>query len=689
MQIIQGIRDKGAAIVIVVIALSLIGFILMDAKQGANKMFGSNSTNIGKVNGQDIEQAEFNKKVRDLENQEEQRSGSKVTPERATQIREQVWNDIVNESIFYKEADKLGINFTDKELSVILSSEDKDNPLLQDPNMIDKATGKIDQAKLKETFTIIRKAKGDQLDMIESQIRSPQKKTSILTKYFALLNASAYYPSWMEENDKKDKQDFATISYVGIAYNELNDSAYKVTDDEIENYVKKNSKLFKQEAGRKISYVTFSQLPSMEDSAKVKDMVAALKPEFESANNVKVFLATNTSTIDYDSNYLPKSRFVGTPVDSIAKLSPGSVYGPFVDKGSYVLAKYLGNKMFPDSVKARHILIGTNNPQTGEPLLADSVAKKRADSILAAINGGANFMMLALQYSSDEGSKIKGGDLGTFGYGAMVAEFNDYCFTKPAGSKGVVKSQFGYHVIEVESQKGTAPAYKIAFMGKEITPSDVTINKSSNDATRLSAEKDAKRFEAYIQKNALRKITGNELIKENDANIGQMKDARQLVRWAFDAKVGEVSEPIVVGNNFVVAILDKIEKEGTQDVQTARPMAEAAVRIEKKTADILKKLGANPTMESAAAAYSKQVLIAGADSSIVFTSAMINNIGQEPKLIGAAFNKDYQTKASAPIVGKTGIYIIKVNSIGSKAADTPEAAAAWYTQQIKIGRAHV
>ena len=85
------------------------------------------------------------------------------------------------------------------------------------------------------------------------------------------------------------------------------------------------------------------------------------------------------------------------------------------------------------------------------------VAKKRADSIFTAINGGANFMMLALQYSTDEGSKIKGGDLGTFGYGQMVGEFNDFCFGKPAGSKGVVKTQFGYHVIEVESQKGNAP----------------------------------------------------------------------------------------------------------------------------------------------------------------------------------------------------------------------------------------
>ena len=104
-----------------------------------------------------------------------------------------------------------------------------------------------------------------------------------------------------------------------------------------------------------------------------------------------------------------------------------------------------------------------------------------------------------------------------------------------------------------------------------------------------------------------------------------------------------------------------------------RPMAEAAVRNEKKTADILKKLGNTPTLESAATAYNKQVLTAGADSSITFNSPLINNIGPESKIIGASFNKENQTKVSAPIIGKTGVYLIKVNSIGTKAPDTPEA----------------
>ena len=681
MQIIQGIRDKGAAIVIAVIALSLIGFILMDAKQGSNKMFGSSSSNIGKVDGSSIELAEFNKRVNQLEAQEEQRSGAKTGASRSAEIREQIWNQVVAEKVFYAEAAKLGINFTAKELSSILSSNDKDNPLMQDPQMIDSSTGKLDQGKLKEALNNIRKAKGEQRDMIDAQMIEPQKLTSISTKYFALLSASAYYPSWMEESDKKDKISFANISYTGVAYTEISDSTIKVSDAEIEKYVKNHKGLFKQEEGRKISYIVFSQLPNAEDSSRTKNIVAALKNDFTTETNIKSFIARNTSVIEFDSNYLPKSKIKSIAIDSISKLPAGSVFGPYVDKGNYVLAKILGTKTIADSVKARHILIGTVNPQTGQPILEDSIAKKRADSIFAVIKAGGDFGALAKLFSSD-GSKDKGGDLGTFGYGTMVPEFNDFCFNKPVGSRDVVKTQFGYHIIEVMSQKGTGNAYKIAFMAKEILASETTINNASLEATKISAEKDAKKLEALLQKKGIKKTTPNELIKENDTKIGQLLEARQLVRWAFEAKTGDVSETFSIGDQFVVAILDKIEKEGEQDAQTARPMAEGAVRNEKKTAEILKKIGTTPTLESAAAAYNKQVLTAGADSSITFNSVLINNIGQESKIIGASFNKEYQTRVSSPIIGKTGVYLIKVNSIGTKTPDTPEVTVQMRTEHL-------
>lgn len=679
MQIIQSIRDKGAAIVIVVISLSLIGFILMDAKQGGNNL-NAGSGSIGKVNGSAIEQTEFTKKVNMQEAQEEQQSGQKPTASRSAQIREQVWNQIVAEKVFYAEAAKLGIEFTGKELDNILKSDNPSNPLMQDRSMVDPATGKLDMAKVGQAITNIKKMKGEQWDMVNSQIIEPQKLTSVSTKYFALLNASAYYPSWMEEKDAKEAKSFASISYVQIPYQTISDSTIKVTDAEVETYVKKHKALFKQEAGRMISYVGFSQLPSAADSARTRAAVEALKNDLANATNVKTFLARNASAVEFDTNYLPKSRIQSSFTDSIVKMPVGSVYGPYVDNKNYVIAKMLGSRTLPDSANARHILISTVNAQTGQPVLEDSIAKKRADSIYNAINAGANFAMLAMQYSSD-GSKDKGGDLGTFGYGQMVPEFNQFCFEKPVGSRGVVRTQFGYHVIELKSQKGSSPAYKIGFLAKEIFSSEETINKASNEAIKLSAIKDPKQLQEYLDKNGLQKVTVPTVIKENDAQIGQMQDARQLVRWIFEAKKGDVSDPMPVGDQFVVAIVDKVLEEGTQDVETARPMAENAIREEKKGEQIIKNLGANPTLESAAAKYAVQVLPAGADSSITFKSQIINAIGNEPKLIGAIFNKANLNKVAAPVPGKSGVYVFQVNSIADKAVDPNEDKAQMRVQQ--------
>jgi peptidyl-prolyl cis-trans isomerase D len=231
------------------------------------------------------------------------------------------------------------------------------------------------------------------------------------------------------------------------------------------------------------------------------------------------------------------------------------------------------------------------------------------------------------------------------------------------------------------SQKGASPAYKIGFLAKEIYPSEETINNASNNAVKLSAEKDAKKLQAYLDKNGLQKISIPTIIKENDASIGQMQDARQLVRWVFEAKKGDVSDPMPVGDQFVVAMVDKIYEEGTQDVETARPLAENAIREEKKAAQIIAALGANPTLESASAKYAKAIIMTGADSSITFKAQIIDSIGNEPKLIGAIFNKANLNKVAAPVAGKTGVFVFKVNSVGEKATDPNEDKVQMRLQQ--------
>ena len=493
-----------------------------------------------------------------------------------------------------------------------------------------------------------------------------------------MISASAYYPTWMKERDGAAANSFATISYVGVAYNEIPDSTVKVTDDDINNYVSKRKDMFKQEAGRTLSYIGFSQNPSVADSLKIKQMLENIKPSFVTDTAPKMFLTKNNSSIDFNDEFVPLSKIPSQAKDTIVKQPIGTVYGPFADGPNFSLAKVLGTKQMPDSVKARHILISLNDAQ-GQPVRSDSSAKNLADSILAAIKGGADFGALAKQYSSD-GSAEKGGDLGTFGYGAMVPEFNEFTFTKSTGDKGVVKTQFGYHVIEILNQSDFKPAYKIAFLGKKIVASDETINAASIAATKASSNKNSKALTEYAQKNGLQIISMPTTIKENDFSVGNMQDARSLVKWAFGANRGDVSDPISIGDDFVVATVNNIYEEGTQDAATARQGAEAAVRNQKKSDIIIAKMGA--TMESAAAAYNKQILTAGADSAITLSGNIINGIGAEPKVIGASFNKENQTKASAPIAGTNGVYIIKVNGIQPKAPETPEQMSAQTTARF-------
>lgn len=677
MQIIQGIRDKGTVIFSLVIAIALIGFILMSSEKGSgSKLFGGNTTAIGKINGSPVELSDFNARVDQEDDKQARQSGQQPTGTASMRIREQVWNQFVAESVFYKEADKLGITLTSKELTAILMSDDPSNPLLQERDLLD-ATGKLDKDKARDALGNIKKSKGDQRTMIDDQVIEPLRLSTAAAKYGGMISGSAYYPSWMKTRDEADAKNFAVISYAGIAYSELADSTVKVTDEDIDNYTAKHKDEFKQEAGRMISYLSFSENPSADDSAKTKQSLENLKTQFAVDTNAKSFTARNTSAIDFNDQFLPLSKITSVAKDSLVKLAPGTVYGPYVDGENYVLAKVIGVKQMPDSVKARHILIAINDLKTGQPIRSDSAAKKLADSVFAAIKGGADFAALASKYSASPEGQTKGGDLGTFGYGTMVPEFNDYAFSKNVGDMDVIKTQFGYHVIDVLSQSNFKPAFKIAYLAKPINASDETIDAAGIAATKASQSKNSAALAEYAAKNGL-KLTDlpNFTVKENDFSLGNLQDARALVRWVFTAKKGDVSEPIPAGDVFVVATVNKIFSKGTQDAETARPMVEAAVRNQKKADIIIAKIGANPTPETAAAAYNKTVLTAGADSTINMNSRIINGIGPEPKVIGASFCAAFQTKPSGPIVGATGVYVIRVTSVQPKAPMTPEALTA-------------
>jgi peptidyl-prolyl cis-trans isomerase D len=672
MSIIQTIREKGAVIVIAIIALSLIGFILMDSRSGTGKLFGGgNTTTLGSVNGDIIEMSDFNDKVKDME-QQYPNNGSSQTD----QIRKAVWDQMVAERVVTEQFNNLGITFTPKEMSSIMFSDDAPQQMKQ--AFTNKQTGQYDIEQAQQWWAQTKKSKNEeQRKAISSQVIEPMRLNSMYTKYTSMIAASIYIPKWLSKEEEDQKNNFANISYVAIPYTVISDSTIKVTDNDIENYLDKNKLRFKQEPGRIISYVSFSARANGKDSITIKKSLEDLKPKFAADSNASSFLGRNSSAINYFDGYVPKSKMQMPDKDSIISLPEGGVFGPYIDGKNYVIAKKVSTKILPDSIKCRHILIGTNDPQTGQAIMPDSIAHKLADSIEVAIRGGANFDSLEAKYSTDKAAHADKGvmtfDLTTIQGDGFAKEFGDFLLNEKGENKKVVKTQFGYHYIEILDKKNLEPAYKIAYMARELAPSDETINDANAAATKLSGQaRDKQAFDKYVATNGLQEISLPNVVKENDYQIGGLQDARQIVKWAFGANEGEVSEPFSMKDEFIVAVVDKKIGDGVPDVKTARPMVESTILNMKKADEIKNKLNNPSTLEAAAKTYNQQVLTTGGDSTLTFDAQLINGIGNEPKVAGAAFNKAYEAKVSPPIAGNTGVFVIKINTISSKPAATPE-----------------
>ncbi|MEO6681879.1 MAG: SurA N-terminal domain-containing protein [Ginsengibacter sp.] len=660
MSIIQTIREKGAVITISVLAIALIGFMLMDS--GRTGMFGSQPQFIGEINGEEISIQEFNAKVSQIEQQYPNNGSAQ-----RNQIMEGVWDQLVAEKIVEEQFTKLGITFTANEMSSIMFSNDAPPQLKQ--AFTNPETGQYDIEQAKQWWMTTKSNKNEeQRKAIISQVIDPMRLNSMYTKYTSMIAASVYQPKWMTKVEQQENTEAAVISYVAIPYHSISDSAVKVTDNDIKDYLNKYKARFEQEGGRMVSYVSFSASANSEDSARIKNMLLDLKPSFAVDSNAKLFLGKHASAIPLFDGFTPADKMQMPYSDSIKSLPVGGVFGPYEDGSNYVIAKKVSSKLLPDSIKARHILIGTIDPQSGQPKMEDSAAETLADSIAKAIAGGASFNELEQKYSTDEAAKLENGvmtfDIMTIQGDGFAKEFADFLLNERGETKKVVKTQFGYHYIEILNKINPKPAYKIAFMARDIAPSDETINAANTAAIKLAGSAaDVKSFHKYAQENGLTVIDIPNVVKENDYQLGGLDDARSIVKWAFEAKEGEVSTPFTIKDDFVVAILDRKVKAGVPDVATARPMVEATIRNNKKAEEIKKKLKDVSTLEAAAAAFNVSVLTTGEDSTFTFNSQIINGIGNEPRVAGAAFNKAFQSKISGPIKGNTGVFVLKVNNV--------------------------
>lgn len=685
MAVIQKIRDKYAKLAGGVIAVSLVGFLLMDAGDNIRKIF-SGSNYVVKVNGDKIDPKEYEERIKEYEGLYEL-MGSKVDENLRAQIHNQVLNELVFERAISKDAEALGLTITKKEEQEMFTGPNPDPMVMQFPYFRNPQTNQFDPQQ-------VAAFEGNKLGNSEEARRAMEqwqmmknyvRRNRLIQKYNNLFFASAYAPKFLFDRNQKEQSNIASIRFVKVPFTTVSDNEVKVTDNDLNDYIKSHATQYTiYDPTRSLDYISFTVTPSDEDTAKSRDALQNIKEEFTTNADNESFVNRNSDE-PYKGDFVTKKSFTSLYADTILKLAPGTVYGPYFENGSFKLTKVVSRMTLPDSVKVRHILVKTED--RGQEVLADSVAKRRIDSAVVAINGGANFAEMVTKYSDDDGSKATNGEY-EFMLGQrnqISKEFADFIFEGKAGEKKTVKvdneAYAGYHYIEIISQKDMLPASKLATISKALFAGEKTENLAYSKATEFAGKNQTgKAFDAAVRKDGLNKLQAQN-IKINDFMIPGIGPSREIIRWMYGAKVGDVSPVFTLDGKYIVGKLSSTQAKGLMKLdESNRPMLEAAVKAEKKAKLITDKYKNVKSLD--ALAQSTGQTVQNADS-FNAANAFIPAVGFEPKVAGYAFNEKLQLNTMSPgIKGQDGVFYITV--VNRQQNPVPNQDASAQQQQRKM-----
>lgn len=680
MALIGQIRKRGSWILVVLIALGLGGFIVQDMLvSGPNQGMGSQTSDIGKVNGTEISLQEFNR----VEN---------LVLSGANDIyaqRNDLWDFFVENTLIDQIAGKMGLHVPAEELDALQFGPSYSPIIIQNfpsPQM----PGLPNTQQLNQLRDIIKSggidnaiATGQLAPNFRSIWRHQENliiKERLQSKLNTLVAKGMYTPSWMAEDLGAMQNQTVSFAYVKVPFDEVENSEIALSDADFKAYLNKNEEQFeRQEEMRQLSYVVFNVAATAEDTAAVRANVQQLADEFAQASNDTAFVERNQGI--FPGAYQKASQLPAPLRDVIETMEVGSVYGPYFSQDLFQAVKLMDKMTLPDSVRARHILLRVN-PQDPSSLPA---AQIRIDSIKTAIESGSTtFAAMNEQYNDDVVAQMDGGDLGYAALNAMVKPFNDLIFYEARqGELNVVTTQFGVHLVEVLGKKydTNESGYLLGYVQEEMVPSEATQKEKYNEAFAFMTEnRTLEAMTAATGDNpALSVMTSNPF----DANAYQIgftipagSTSREMVKWAFgnDAKLNKVasyvyefSDPVrYFDNQYLVVALSDIMKPGIPAVDEVRNAIEPAVANLKK-GEVLQQALQGKSLAEIARTYSSSV---DTLDNVSFSSSFLQDVGNEPKLVGEAFQLE-EGQTSGPIVGNTGVYVVSV-----VAKTTPSSATA-------------
>ncbi len=665
MAAIGKIRSWGPVLA-TVIGLALFAFIAEEMFRSCEATSNEKRQQVGEVLGKKISVQDFQSLVDEYQSVIKMTQGrDNLTEEELNQVKDQVWQQYVNNTILEAEAKKLGLTVTDEELQSILKAGT--NPMLMQTPFVNQQTGRFDVTQLTKFLADYKKMQEqpqqaqvaeqykqiyDYWKFIEKQLR----QNTLGMKYQTLLsqclisNPVSAKMAFEAQNQESDIQ-LATLPYSAIK-----DSDVEVSESDLKAKYDSEKEMFKQYfESRDIKYVDFQVVASAADRAALMKSINDARQKLESGAAPAEVVRKAQSQVAYTGIAATKRAFAPDIATKLDSMQVGQVSAPFETAydNTINVVKLINKVQAPDSIEYRQIQVGGATAEA---------AHKTADSIFTALKGGADFEALAKKYGQD-GTKQWLTSSMYENAPSIDADSKAYLTAlttlAPNELKNVEFTQ-GNIIVQVTNRKAMVTKYDAAVIKHTIDFSKDTYSQAYNKFSQYVSEN--KTLEG-LEKNAQKfgyKVQERKDLMNSEHNVAGLRSTRDAMKWIFDAKAGEVSPLYECGNNdhLMVIALTKVNKEGYRDLASVEDQVKQEVIRDKKFAKAAEMLKGVNSLD---AAKQKGAVIDSVRQITFSAPVFVQATGtSEPALSGAVAAAKAGQFSAAPIKGNGGAFLFKV-----------------------------
>ena len=620
MASLQRIRNHGA-LLIAIVGLAMLAFILGDFLNSGSSFFNRSRENVGVIEGEKVHYTEYEAaKDQVTEVYKIETGRSDFDEDTYTQIRNQVWNMFVMDYSMRAQAKEIGMDITPDELSELCIGENV-HQIIRGRRAFMDENGQFSREAVKSLIAAINEGGEDAAQNANLQ----QAKTYWLywekvvrisymqEKYTSLLQHLIKANSLDAEYAFNSRQNGVSAEYVMQPFYAVADSLVKVSNGDIKKLYAQHKEQYKQTPNRAIKYVTFDIVPSEDDFKAAQELMNNLQEEFKTTEDVSLVVNTNSDIMydgrDYSAETVP-AQFKDFAFAKGAKA--GDCTDILFENNTYAMARIMqAGYSLPDSVELKAIVEGGEDQELGW-FKATDLPKNIAEPAFAGKRGGR--------------------------------------FTVAQG--------MGEQTYEIMELGKPTPKVKLAILAREVTPSSKTYSIIYNNAKQFIVNnKNAEALEEAAQEAGMAVIPQYNLTANTD-KIGQLKASRPIVRWAFEAKEGAVSDVFECGQQFVVAALTEVNDGEYRPIEAVRAELTYEATNNAKAEYIKKQLKGVESLEAAAEILGQRVQNV---ERVSLADNRFGNAGMEPAVIGKAVAQG-ENELSEPIQGNMGVFMVKTGA---------------------------